>query len=92
MSNPKYKKPNVRAVMKKACKIAGGKAALAQHLGVAYQSMDGWGVKNEMPATEFNGKTFYSLRIQELTAGQVTITDLLGFIPHPQQWAIDAGK
>ena len=72
--------------MRRACEIAGGKSKLAAHLGISYQSMDGWSIGNELPATDFNGKTFYAMKIQEITDGKVTIVDLLGFVPHPQEW------
>ena len=82
----RYTKPKVKQSMKKARKII-GKAKLAGILGISYQSMDRWG--DSMPCTEYNGKTLYAYKIQALTNGEVTITDLLGFIPHPQQWAMD---
>ena len=79
---------SVKTALNKAIKIR-GKIQLAKDLGISYQSMNRWFDHNELPATDFNGKTFYALRIQEVTEGKVTITDLLGFIPHPQQWAMD---
>ena len=85
-----YKKPSVKKAMAKAIKIAGGKVKMAAYLGISYQSINGWSTSGKMPCTEFNGETFYSLKIQELTEGEVTVVDLLGFVPHPQQWAMDA--
>lgn len=61
------------------------KGGLANILGIAYQSIDRWRLLNEFPCTEYNGKTMYALEIQQATNGLVTIEDLLGFIPHPQQ-------
>jgi len=75
--------------MKTAIKIV-GKIKLSKALGVSYQSMNRWVEKNELPCTEYNGKTFYSRHIEHVTGGKVTITDLLGFIPPPQAEAIDA--
>lgn len=68
----------------KVYSILGGKGALAKVLGISYQSIDKWHDKNEMPCTEYNGKTDYSRQIQELTDGEVTIKDLCGFVPPPQ--------
>ena len=75
---------SVKTSINKAYKIAGSKVKLAAVLGVAYQTIDEWRSRNEMPATEYNGKTFYSTRIQDLTNGKVTVADLCGFVPHPQ--------
>ena len=61
-----------------------GKIQLSRDLGVSYQSMNRWVEQNEMPCTEYNGKTFYSRHIQHLTKGKVTVTDLLGWVPPPQ--------
>jgi len=72
-----------RTSMKKAIKMI-GKIKLSRILGVSYQSMNRWVEQNELPCTEYNGKTFYSRQIEHITKGKVTITDLLGFIPPPQ--------
>jgi hypothetical protein len=77
------KKPQVKKSLEKAFKIV-GKSKLSQGLGVAYQSTDRWLLKNCMPATEFNGQTMYSKKIEAMTDGAVTITDLLGWVPLPQ--------
>ncbi len=69
--------------MKKAFKLI-GKTALAKHLGVRYQSIDQWIVAGKMPLSEYSGDTMYSTTIQRVTKGKVTVTDLLGFVPHPQ--------
>lgn len=74
---------SARTSMKKAIKMI-GKIQLSRDLGVSYQSMNRWVSQNEMPCTEYNGKTFYSRQIEHLTKGKVTIADLLGFIPPPQ--------
>lgn len=75
---------SARSGLKKAYKAMGGKIALAREVGVSYQSMDRWYDRNEFPCTEFNGKTKYAKKIEKLTKGEVTITDLLGFVPPPQ--------
>lgn len=62
------------------------KTAIAQKLGIKYQALQNWILRNEMPATEYNGKTFYSLDLEELTEGKVKVEDLLGFEPHPVTW------
>jgi len=72
-----------RAGLDKAFKMI-GKTKLAAKLGISYQSMDRWHDYDEMPCTEYNGKTMYSKQIEELTGGQVTIVDLCGFVPPPQ--------
>lgn len=77
------KKVQVTKSLHKAFKIV-GKAKLAKGMGIAYQSVDRWLLKNEMPATEFNGKTMYAKKIEAMTDGAVTITDLLGWVPMPQ--------
>ena len=74
---------SVKKSLERAFKIV-GKVRLAGLLGISYQGMGRWAEQNEMPCTEYNGKTFYSSHIERLTDGQVTITDLLGFIPPPQ--------
>ena len=74
---------STKTALKKAFKMI-GKVKLAEHLGISYQAMDRWLLRNEMPATEFSGKTKYSKKIQEVTNGQVTIEDLCGFVPPPQ--------
>lgn len=66
-----------------------GKQGLAKELGIAYQSVKRWHDQNEMPCTEYNGKSCYSYKIQKLTDGKVTIEDLLGFVPHPQQALVE---
>jgi len=75
---------SVRTGLDKAYKIMGGKSPLANELGISYQSMNRWYDYNEMPATEYNGKTDYSKQIEKLTGGKVTIEELCGFVPHPQ--------
>ena len=54
-----------RAALKKAFNIV-GKSKLANELGIKYQSMNRWSDQNEMPATEFNGKTKYSKKMPTL--------------------------
>ncbi len=75
---------SARSGLKKAYKAMGGKVALARDVGVSYQVMDRWFESNNLPCTEYNGKTKYAKKIEELTKGEVTITELLGFIPQPQ--------
>lgn len=74
--------------LKKAYKLL-TKGGLANLLEISYQSIDRWYLMNKLPATEYNGETFYALKIQRATKGVVTIDELLGFIPHPQQWELD---
>ena len=75
---------STKTSLKKAIKIVGSKSGLAKELGISYQSMDRWMLQNAMPATDYNGKTMYSKKIQSLTDGQVKIEDLCGFVPPPQ--------
>jgi len=72
-----------RTALKKAYKIM-IKSKLAKEIGVSYQSMDRWIEVNKMPYSEYNGETNYATQIERITKGKVTITDLLGFIPPPQ--------
>jgi DNA-binding transcriptional regulator YdaS (Cro superfamily) len=74
------KRPQVKKNMLKAFKIV-GKAKMARLMGVAYQSTDRWVLTNRMPLTEYSGDTCYSIEIEDATGGQVTVTDLLGFVP-----------
>ena len=75
---------STKTSLKKAIKIVGSKSGLAKELGISYQSMDRWMLQNAMPCTDFNGETMYSKKIEKLTGGQVTIKDLLGWVPLPQ--------
>lgn len=75
---------SARTGLRKAYKIAGGKVALAKEVGIRYQTMDRWYAGNKLPCTDYNGETMYAKQIEELTNGEVTIEELLGFIPHPQ--------
>ena len=70
-----------RTAMKKAVKIV-GKRALARELGLAYQSMDRWGEQNRMPDSEYSGRTQHALKIEDATNGEVTVKDLLGWVPN----------
>ena len=79
---------SVKTSLNKVYKLI-GKQGIARELGVAYQSVKRWHDQNEMPCTEYNGKTCYSYKIQLLTDGEVTIEDLLGFVPQPQQALVD---
>jgi len=74
---------SVKTGLNKAYKII-KKTKLAKLIGISYQSMDRWHDNNEMPCSEFNGKTDYSRQIQDLTDGKVTIEELCGFVPQPQ--------
>jgi hypothetical protein len=74
---------SVKTGLNKAHKLL-GKVNLAKQLGISYQAIDRWYLQNRMPATEYNGRTQYSKKIQELTEGAVTIEDLCGFVPPPQ--------
>jgi len=75
---------SVRTCLKKLYKTY-SKAGLSKELGVSYQAIDKWYKKNEMPCSEYNGKTMYSKTIQKLTNGDITIKDLCGFVPPPQK-------
>jgi len=77
------KKTNVKKSMEKAFKLY-GKAKLADALGRRYQSLDRWMLTGKMPLTEFNGDTAYSMTIEKLTEGKVTVEDLLGWVPVTQ--------
>jgi len=81
---------SVKTGLNKAYKII-KKTKLAKLIGISYQSMDRWHDNNEMPCSEYNGKTDYSRQIQELTGGKVTIEELCGFVP-PLQFENRKGK
>lgn len=78
---------STKTALKKAIRLM-GKVTLARELGISYQCMNRWTDYSEMPCTEYNGKTMYSKRIQELTGGAVTIADLCGHVPVPQALAL----
>ena len=82
------KRPAAKKALLKAFKIA-GKANTAKACGIAYQSLDRMLLKNAMPHTEYSGGTFYSTAIEKITGGEVTIIDLLGFVPFTQTKAFD---
>jgi len=72
-----------KAALNKTYKII-NKTNLAKELRVSYQSIDSWRAKNKLPDTEYSGKTSYSKKIEEITHGEITVTDLLGWIPPHQ--------
>ena len=78
---------STKKALKKAFKII-GKVKLAEELEISYQAFNRWYDYGEMPCTEYNGKTMYSLKIQNLTKGEVTIEDLCGHVPYPQAEAL----
>jgi DNA-binding transcriptional regulator YdaS (Cro superfamily) len=82
------KKPNARKALLKAFKIV-GKSKTADACGIKYQSLDRMLLKNQLPHTEYSGNTSYASAIEKATGGQVTITDLLGFVPFTQTEAFD---
>lgn len=82
---------STKTALKKVFKII-SKSHLAKELGISYQSINRWYDYSEMPCTEFNGKTMYSKKIQELTDGKVTIEDLCGHVPFPQAEALKKEK
>jgi hypothetical protein len=77
------KKPAARKNLLKAFKIV-GKAKLSAGMGVRYQSVDRWVLTNRLPLTEYAGDTQYSMAIEKMTNGAVTVADLLGFVPITQ--------
>ena len=77
------KKPKVRRSIKKAVKII-GLIELGRRLGITYQSISGWVDRDKIPDKEYCGKTLYSAAIEYHTDGEVTIEDILGFVPEPQ--------
>ena len=85
------KRPAARKALLKAFKIA-GKAKTAAACGIKYQSLDRMLLKNAMPHTEYSGGTFYSTAIEKITEGQVTVADLLGFVPFTQSSGFDGWK
>jgi len=85
------KRPQARKALLKAFKIA-GKAKTAKACGIAYQSLDRMLLKNSLPNTEYSGGTAYATAIQEITGGEVTISDLLGFVPFTQSEHWDGWK
>ena len=85
------KRPAAKRALLKAFKIA-GKSNTAKACGIKYQSLDRMLLKNQMPRSEYSGHTFYCKAIEKITEGEVTITDLLGFIPFTQTKAFDGWK
>lgn len=77
------RKKSVRTTIKKAVKICGLRS-LGISCGITYQTISGWMDRNKMPDREFSGKSLHSAMIEFETDGQVTIADILGFIPEPQ--------
>lgn len=59
------------------------KSKLAIELGVAYQTIDRWIEINKMPCSEYTTETRYSVKIEKITKGKVTVEDLLGWRPEP---------
>lgn len=76
-------KPKVRVHIKKALKNK-GPIVLGRMLGITYQAIYGWRDRNKMPDKEFAGGSVYSARIQHATDNDVTVEDLLGWVPEPQ--------
>jgi DNA-binding transcriptional regulator YdaS (Cro superfamily) len=76
---------STRTAMRKAVKIC-GKRGLARALGLAYQSVNRYAEQNRLPDSEYSGRTLHALAIEKATEGQVTITDLLGWIPNHNKW------
>ena len=74
------KKLNVKKALQNAINILGLKP-MAKGLDLSYQSIRLWQSVNRMPDTEFSCRTSHSVKIEKLTKGQVTVTDLLGYIP-----------
>lgn len=74
---------SVKTALNKAFKIM-PKSQIAKRLGISYQSMNQWHDKNKLPRTEWSGETNWAQKIQELTEGKVTVTDLLGSVPPHQ--------
>jgi DNA-binding transcriptional regulator YdaS (Cro superfamily) len=72
---------STRTAINKAVKIC-GKRGLARDLGLAYQSVNRWAEQNRMPDSEYSGRTKHSLKIEEVTEGEVTVEMLLGWRPN----------
>lgn len=53
-----------------------GLIALARELGISYQSVKKWEMRG-MPRTEWTGETHYAEKIEVITQGTVTKSDLL---------------
>lgn len=64
-----------------AAHAAGGAVALADRLGVVYQSIYSWADRGSMPASEWTGATQYCSEIEQVTEGKVTADQLLSFKP-----------
>ncbi len=74
---------STRTALLKAIKLV-GKQRLADAIGIKYQSMNRWIDQDRMPCTDYNGETAYARAIKRETKGEVTITQLCGFVPPPQ--------
>ncbi|MEE8428308.1 MAG: regulator [Gammaproteobacteria bacterium] len=74
---------NTKASLTKAFDLV-GKTPLAKLLGISYQAMNLWQLKEKLPRTEYSGETAYAKAIQDATDGKVTVEDLLGSTPSHQ--------
>ena len=74
------RKPSVKTNLKKAVKKV-GLIELGRRLDITYQCIYGWIDRNRMPSKEFSGESLNAARIEHATEGEVTIENLLGFVP-----------
>lgn len=54
---------------------------LEKATGLSHQNFYRWRKDDRMPHTEYSGSTSYSLAIQKETNNEITVFDLLGFVP-----------
>lgn len=54
---------------------------LAKKMNMSYQAIKLWRSNNRMPCTEYSGRTTHSMKIEKITNGEVTVEDLLGYVP-----------
>lgn len=58
-----------------------GLGPLAKSLGLTYPAIRKWQRAGRMPRTEWTGETTYSVQIQALTGGKVTVARLMSKWP-----------
>ena len=71
---------STKTALNKAIRLV-GLIDLAKGLGISYQSISRWQLINRMPDTEYSCRTNHAIKIEKLTGGEVTVSDLLGHVP-----------
>lgn len=74
--------PSQTSPLRRAADLV-GLGVIARECGVTYQALQKWQRAGRMPRTEWTGETSYSDRIEALTNGQVTRSQLLDKWPEP---------